>query len=73
MTRSYSLFLSLIVIFFEHSVQARTQTTLDYESRIHPEIADDFMVVSQNKHATEAGYEILKKGDEDDETLKIDQ
>ena len=62
MTRRYSLFLSLIVIFFEHSVQARTQTTLDYESRIHPEIADDFMVVSQNKHATEAGYEILKKG-----------
>ena len=44
------------------SIQARTQTTLDYKSRIHPEIASDFMVVSQNEHATEVGYEILRKG-----------
>ena len=44
------------------SIQARTQTTLDYQSRIHPEIASNFMVVSQNEHATEVGYDILRKG-----------
>jgi len=44
------------------SIQARIQTTLDYQSRIHPEIASNFMVVSQNKHATEVGYDILRKG-----------
>ena len=43
-------------------IQARTQTTLDYQSRIHPEIASDFMVVTQNKHATEVGYDILRRG-----------
>ncbi len=44
------------------SIQARTQTTLDYQSRIHPEIASDFMVVSQNEHATKVGFDILQKG-----------
>ena len=52
----------LLFLFFESSIQARSQTTLDYQSRIHPEIASDFMVVTQNKHATEAGYEILRQG-----------
>jgi len=50
------------LIFFEVPVQARTQTTLDYQDRIHPEISSEFMVVTQNEHATEAGYSILKKG-----------
>ena len=50
------------MIFFEVPVQARTQTTLDYQDRIHPEISSEFMVVTQNEHATEAGYSILKKG-----------
>jgi len=45
-----------------NSIQARTQTTLDYQSRIHPEIASDFMVVSQNEHATKVGFDILQKG-----------
>ena len=62
MTKSYSLSLFILVIFFENSIQARTQTTLDYQSRIHPEIGSDFMVVTQNKHATQAGYEILRQG-----------
>ena len=44
------------------SIQARTQTTLDYQSRIHPQIASDFMVVTQNKHATEVGYNVLREG-----------
>ena len=52
----------LLFLFFESSIQAISQTTLDYQSRIHPEIASDFMVVTQNKHATEAGYEILRQG-----------
>ena len=39
-----------------------SQTTLDYKNRIHSEISDEFMVVSQNHHATEVGYEILEQG-----------
>ena len=39
-----------------------TQTTLDYDNRIHPELAQDYMVVSQNHHSTDAGYQILKQG-----------
>lgn len=39
-----------------------SQTTLDYKNRIHPEISDEFMVVSQNHHATKIGYEILEQG-----------
>ena len=39
-----------------------SQTTLDYKDRVHPEISEKFMVVSQNYHATEVGYEILEKG-----------
>ena len=41
---------------------ARTQTTLDYADRVHAESSEKFMVVSQNTHATEAGYEILSRG-----------
>ena len=39
-----------------------SQTTLDYKDRVHPEISEKFMVVSQNYYATEVGYEILEKG-----------
>ena len=62
MLKIHSLLICLALIFFEVPVQARTQTTLDYQDRIHPEISSEFMVVTQNKHATEAGYSILKKG-----------
>ena len=62
MKKSYSFYLVIIIIFFEGYLYSRTQTTLDYQSRIHPEIASDFMVVSQNKHATDAGYEVLRNG-----------
>ena len=41
---------------------ARTQTTLDYADRVHAKSSEKFMVVSQNTHATEAGYEILNRG-----------
>ena len=62
MIKSAFPYLLLLFISFEGLSQTRTQTTLDYQNRIHPEISNGFMVVSQNSHATEAGYEILKKG-----------
>ena len=62
MIKSYFPHLLVLFISFEGLSQTRTQTTLDYQNRIQPEISNGFMVVSQNSHATEAGYEILKKG-----------
>ena len=62
MIKSYFPYLLLLFISFHGLAERRTQTTLDYQNRIHPEISNGFMVVSQNSHATEAGYEILKKG-----------
>ncbi|MEC7929148.1 MAG: gamma-glutamyltransferase [Pseudomonadota bacterium] len=62
MIKSYFPYLLLLFISFDGLAQNRTNTTLDYQNRIHPEISNSFMVVSQNSHATEAGYEILKKG-----------
>ena len=62
MIKSYFPYLLLLLLSFDGLSQTRTQTTLDYQNRIHPEISSSFMVVSQNSHATEAGYEILKKG-----------
>ena len=62
MIKSYFPYLLLLLLSFDGLSQTRTQTTLDYQNRIHPEISSDFMVVSQNTHATKAGYEILKKG-----------
>jgi len=38
-----------------------SQTTLDYKNRIHPEISDEFMVVSQNYHATKWVTRYLNK------------
>ena len=62
MKKNFSLFLLIPVIFSYGYLQARAQTTLDYQNRIHPEISSNFMVVSQNEHATEAGYEVLRSG-----------
>ena len=62
MKKSYLISILLASLLCAGLIQARTQTTLDYQSRIHPEIASDFMVVTQNKHATEVGYDILRKG-----------
>ena len=62
MIKSYFPYLLLLFISFEALSQTRTQTTLDYQNRIHPEISNGFMVVSQNSHATEVGYQILNKG-----------
>ena len=62
MKKKFSVYLILSAIFFYGHLQARTQTTLDYQNRIHPEISSNFMVVSQNEHATEAGYEVLRRG-----------
>ena len=62
MKKSYLISIFLASLLCTGLIQARTQTTLDYQSRIHPEIASDFMVVTQNKHATQVGYDILRKG-----------
>ena len=56
------LLLTFTYLVFVTVLSSRTQTTLDYQSKSHPVIGQDFMVVSQNTHATEVGYEILKKG-----------
>ena len=56
------LLLTFTYLVFVTALSSRTQTTLDYQSKSHPVIGQDFMVVSQNIHATEVGYEILKKG-----------
>ena len=56
------LLLTFTYLVFVTALSSRTQTILDYQSKSHPVIGQDFMVVSQNIHATEVGYEILKKG-----------
>ena len=56
------LLITFTYLVFVAALFSRTQTTLDYQSKSHPVIGQDFMVVSQNIHATEVGYEILKKG-----------
>ena len=62
MTRKPLFLLLSITLLFGNNLLSRTQTTLDYQDRIHAESSENFMVVSQNVHATEAGYEILNKG-----------
>ena len=56
------LLLTFTYLVFVTALSSRTQTTLDYQSKSHPVIGQDFMVVSQNIHATEVGYEVLRKG-----------
>jgi len=61
MKDTYSIvFFSLLLCLGNNTLFA--QTTLDYDNRIHPELAQDYMVVSQNHHSTDAGYQILKQG-----------
>ena len=62
MIKNFSLFCFLSCFFISNSLRARTQTTLDYADRVHAKSSEKFMVVSQNTHATEAGYEILNRG-----------
>ena len=59
MLKKYLFFLFLVIF---TNTKLLTQTTLDYDHRVHPEIAENFMVVSQNSSATDTGYEILSKG-----------
>ena len=58
--RYSNVFFSLLLCLSNNTLFA--QTTLDYDNRIHPELAQDYMVVSQNHHSTDAGYQILKQG-----------
>ena len=56
------VFFSLALCLSSTLFAQTTQTTLDYDDRVHPELAQNFMVVSQNHHSTDAGYQILKQG-----------
>jgi len=57
----YSLvFFSLLLCLSNNTLFS--QTTLVYDNRIPPVLAQDYMVVSQNHHSTDAGYQILKQG-----------
>ena len=56
------VFFSLALCLSSTLFAQTTQTTLDYDDRVHPELAQNFMVVSQNHHSTDAGYLILKQG-----------
>ncbi|MCS5549305.1 MAG: gamma-glutamyltransferase, partial [SAR86 cluster bacterium] len=61
MKDTYSIvFFSLFLCLGNNTLFA--QTTLDYDNRIHSELAQDYMVVSQNHYSTDAGYQILKQG-----------
>ena len=62
MTRKPFFLLLFVALLFGNNLLSRAQTTLDYKDRIHAESSENFMVVSQNVHATQAGYEILNKG-----------
>jgi len=62
MTRKIFPLLLFGVLLISNNLLSRTQTTLDYKDRVHAESSENFMVVSQNTHASEAGYEILNKG-----------
>ena len=55
-------FFSLVFCLSSTLFAQTTQTTLDYDDRVHPELAQNFMVVSQNHHSTDVGYLILKQG-----------
>jgi gamma-glutamyltranspeptidase / glutathione hydrolase len=43
-------------------VLVSAESILRYDQRIHPEIGQEFMVVSQNNDATQVGYQILNQG-----------
>ena len=63
MKEKYSIaFFSLVLCLSSTLFAQTTQTTLDYDDRVHPELAQNFMVVSQNHHSTDVGYLILKQG-----------
>ena len=54
--------LVLCTFLYFNFLEAAPDSIFRYSDRIHPEIADSNMVVSQNQIATEVGYQILEQG-----------
>ena len=50
------------LILFLNAIESAPDSIFRYTDRVHPEIANTNMVVSQNKHATDVGYQILQQG-----------
>ena len=50
------------LILFLNAIESAPDSIFRYTDRVHPEIANTNMVVSQNKHATDVGYQILEQG-----------
>ena len=57
----FRFFLIFLIIYFP-SLLFSAESILRYDQRIHPEIGQEFMVVSQNEDATKVGYQILDQG-----------
>ena len=51
-----------ITFFYFNLLVAAPDSIFRYSDRVHPDIADSNMVVSQNQIATEVGYQILEQG-----------
>ncbi len=51
-----------IALLYFNILVAAPDSIFRYSDRVHPDIADSNMVVSQNKLATEIGYQILEQG-----------
>ena len=62
MTRKFISFTFLIFILFVDVLHAAKDSIFRYSDRVHPEISNSSMVVSQNQIATEVGYQILDQG-----------
>ena len=51
-----------VTFLYSNLIVSAPDSIFRYSDRIHPDIADTNMVVSQNKIATEVGYQILEQG-----------
>ena len=60
--RFYLISIIASSILFLNGIESASDSIFRYTDRVHPEIANTNMVVSQNKHATDVGYHILEQG-----------
>ena len=62
MRKFVSFSYTLIILLFVDVLHAAKDSIFRYSDRVHPEISNSNMVVSQNQIATEVGYQILDQG-----------
>ena len=62
MRKFVSFSYTLIILLFVDVLHAAKDSIFRYSDRVHPEISNSNMVVSQNQIATEVGYQILEQG-----------